>query len=200
MVYYASRHSICLIDPPGIEVLKRIGGKFICGTHLMKLGFWSSVEFEAWMSHFLGVLSSYYHWSYLGSENCPLHSQDLRFWSLIGHLLTHGAKLGFWVKSGFLQVLHSNLISLVSICWWTSMVEILRLNLEWKQVNWSQGAKWSFWSKSVKVRSWPSGLLVNHQFKDHIFIFHDQIHHWIKEIEEIGVNLFLKKLEFWNFF
>jgi hypothetical protein len=67
---------------------------------------------------------------YHGSKICSAHSEDLRFWSLIGYLLTHGAKLGFWVKSGFLQIFHSNLISLVSICCWTSMSEILRLNFE----------------------------------------------------------------------
>jgi hypothetical protein len=79
MVYYASRHSTCPIDPSGDEILKRIGEKFICGTHLMKLGFWSSVESEAWMSHFLGELSSYYHLIYHGSKICSAHSEDLRF-------------------------------------------------------------------------------------------------------------------------
>ena len=79
MMYYASKHSVCLIDPSGIEVLKRIGEKFIYGTHLIKLGFWFSVEFEAWMSQFLEALPSYYHMIYHGLENYSIHSEDLRF-------------------------------------------------------------------------------------------------------------------------
>ena len=97
MMYYSSRHLICLIDSSRVEVLQRIEEEFICVIHLMKLGFWPIVKFEVWISQFLEVSPSYYHLSYHGSKNYSTHSENLRFWSLIGYLLAQGAKLGFWV-------------------------------------------------------------------------------------------------------
>ena len=97
MSYYGSIHLICIIYSSRVKVLQRINVDFICGIHLMKLGFWLTVKFEFLLSQFLEVSYSYYHLSYHGSKNYSIHSEDLRFWSLIGYLLTQGAKLGFWI-------------------------------------------------------------------------------------------------------
>ena len=69
------------------------------------------------------------------------------------------------------------------------MFEVLIINFEGKWINWFKGAKWSFWSKSGVYQV---GLLVNHQFKHPLFIFHTQIHLWIMRNGEFECNLFKK--------
>ena len=64
-----------------------------------------------------------------------------------------------------------------------------------------------FWVKAVQLitrgkmvilvkigqsQSWPSGLLVNHQFNHALFIFQVQFDHWIKRNGKFEIDLFLK--------
>ena len=46
----------------------------------------------------------------------------------------------------------SETLYMASICLEDHMFEVLIINFEGKWINWFRGAKWSFWSKSVKVK------------------------------------------------
>ena len=46
----------------------------------------------------------------------------------------------------------ANLVSCDSMCYCAPMIGRLRFNWKWNWFNWTQRAKWSFWSKSVKAK------------------------------------------------
>ena len=89
----------------------------------------------------------------------------------------------FWCKLGFMWF-H------VLLCTYDWKIEV---QFEVKLIQLDTKGKMVILVKISQSKSWPSGLLVNHQFNDALFIFQHQFDHKIKRSWSLRWNLFMKK-------